>query len=98
MNYHIATVQWYIYMHDMRSMQVIWYVHLRGSCHGMVVDGGYMFLMDPDMSTFPRVTWHCPKYRWLFIGGSGDFVKTRGVSQKHPSMQLRETHTKLKCV
>ena len=41
-------------------------LHLRGPCLGMVVDGGYMFLMDPDMSSFPCVTWHCPKYRWLF--------------------------------
>ena len=32
----------------------------------MIVDGGYMFLMDPDMSSFPCITWHCPKYRWYF--------------------------------
>ena len=30
----------------------------------MVVDNGYMFLLDPDMSSFPCVTWHCPKYRF----------------------------------
>ena len=29
----------------------------------MIVEGGYMFLMDPDMSNFPCVTWHCPKYK-----------------------------------
>ena len=35
----------------------------RGPCHGMIVDGGYMFLLDPDMASFPCVTWRCPKYR-----------------------------------
>ena len=35
----------------------------RGRCLGMIVEGGYMFLMDPDMSNFPCVTWHCPKYK-----------------------------------
>jgi len=34
-----------------------------GRCLGMIVEGGYMFLMDPDMSNFPCVTWHCPKYK-----------------------------------
>ena len=34
-----------------------------GQCLGMVVEGGYMFMMDPDMSSFPRITWHCPKYK-----------------------------------
>ena len=34
-----------------------------GQCLGMVVEGGYMFVMDPDMSSFPRITWHCPKYK-----------------------------------
>ena len=34
-----------------------------GQCLGMIVEGGYMFLMDPDMSNFPCVTWHCPKYK-----------------------------------
>ena len=29
----------------------------------MIVEGGYMFMMDPDMSDFPCVTWHCPKYK-----------------------------------
>ena len=29
----------------------------------MIVEGGYMFLMDPDMSNFPCITWHCPKYK-----------------------------------
>ena len=36
---------------------------LSGQCLGMIVEGGYMFLMDPDMSNFPCVTWHCPKYK-----------------------------------
>ena len=35
----------------------------RGRCLGMIVEGGYMFMMDPDMSDFPCVTWHCPKYK-----------------------------------
>jgi len=35
----------------------------KGRCLGMIVEGGYMFLMDPDMSNFPCITWHCPKYR-----------------------------------
>ena len=34
-----------------------------GQCLGMIVEGGYMFSMDPDMSNFPYITWHCPKYR-----------------------------------
>jgi len=34
-----------------------------GRCLGMIVEGGYMFLMDPDMSNFPCITWHCPKYK-----------------------------------
>ena len=25
-----------------------------------------MFLLDPDMSNFPLVTWHCPKYRYRY--------------------------------
>ena len=29
----------------------------------MIVEGGYMFVMDPDMSNFPCITWHCPKYK-----------------------------------
>ena len=29
----------------------------------MLVEGGYMFVMDPDMSNFPCITWHCPKYK-----------------------------------
>ena len=29
----------------------------------MIVEGGYMFKMDPDLSNFPCVTWHCPKYK-----------------------------------
>jgi len=37
--------------------------HTSTRCLGMVVDGGYMFLLDPDMSNFPLITWHCPKYR-----------------------------------
>ena len=35
----------------------------RGSCVGLIVEGGYMFQMDPDMSSFPVITWHCPKLR-----------------------------------
>jgi len=35
----------------------------RGPCLGLIVEGGYMFTLDPDMSSFPLVTWHCPKYR-----------------------------------
>lgn len=35
----------------------------KGRCLGMIVEGGYMFMMDPDMSDFPCVTWHCPKYK-----------------------------------
>jgi len=35
----------------------------KGRCLGMIVEGGYMFLMDPDMSNFPCITWHCPKYK-----------------------------------
>jgi len=35
----------------------------KGRCLGMIVDSGYMFLLDKDMSSFPRVTWHCPKYK-----------------------------------
>ena len=35
----------------------------RGRCLGMIVEGGYMFKMDPDLSNFPCVTWHCPKYK-----------------------------------
>ena len=36
---------------------------LRGKCLGLIVEGGYMFLLDPDMSHFPLLTWHCPKYK-----------------------------------
>ena len=25
-----------------------------------------MFLLDPDMSNFPLVTWHCPKFRYRY--------------------------------
>ena len=32
---------------------------------GLVVENGYMFEMDPDMSSFPVITWHCPKLRSL---------------------------------
>ena len=39
-------------------------VRSRGSCVGLIVEGGYMFHMDPDMSSFPVITWHCPKLRW----------------------------------
>ena len=35
----------------------------RGKFKGLVVEGGYMFVLDPDMSLFPLVTWHCPKYK-----------------------------------
>jgi len=35
----------------------------RGPCLGLIVEGGYMFTLDPDMASFPLVTWHCPKYR-----------------------------------
>jgi len=35
----------------------------KGRCLGMIVEGGYMFKMDPDLSNFPCVTWHCPKYK-----------------------------------
>merc|ERR1712080_334802 len=35
----------------------------KGKCLGLIVDGGYMFLLDKDMSSFPLVTWHCPKYK-----------------------------------
>ena len=37
----------------------------RGNCVGLVVENGYMFEMDPDMSSFPVITWHCPKLRSL---------------------------------
>lgn len=35
----------------------------KGKFKGLVVEGGYMFVLDPDMSLFPLVTWHCPKYK-----------------------------------
>ena len=39
----------------------------RGNCVGLVVENGYMFEMDSDMSSFPVITWHCPKLRSLLI-------------------------------
>ena len=39
----------------------------RGTCVGLIVEGGYMFKMDPDMSSFPVITWHCPKLRSPFV-------------------------------
>ena len=38
-------------------------ISFRGTCAGLIVEGGYMFKMDPDMSSFPVITWHCPKLR-----------------------------------
>ena len=35
----------------------------RDPCLGLIMEGGYMFLLDPDMSSFPLVTWRCPKFR-----------------------------------
>ena len=50
--------------HSQEVFTVIKIISLcRGRCLGMIVEGGYMFKMDPDLSNFPCVTWHCPKYK-----------------------------------
>jgi len=41
----------------------LWPKSKAGTCVGLIVEGGYMFKMDPDISSFPVITWHCPKLR-----------------------------------
>ena len=47
---------------DCEGLNMKLMIILRGKCLGLIVEGGYMFLLDPDMSHFPLLTWHCPKY------------------------------------
>jgi len=50
-------------LHDQYSIE-LWPKVKAGTCvGGLVVEGGYMFKMDPDISSFPVITWHCPKLR-----------------------------------